>query len=127
MLVEDDANIRDALGQLLRVEGYSVLAASNGREGLDLLARLPERPSLILLDLMMPHVDGWEFLELLGRNRTMAGIPVIVVSAYINRAKLLSAATLGEKPICFLKKPLDFKRLLEMVRRYSQPDQAGAC
>src|SRR5918912_3194653 len=78
LVVDDDPDILQTLGLCLTTEGYRVLTAANGREALDVLER--ERPSVILLDLMMPVMDGWQFvreLEKTGRR----GTPMIVLSA----------------------------------------------
>ena len=79
MLVEDDAESRDVLSRALASDGWMVTAAENGRVALDLL---PEtRPDVILLDLMMPEMDGFEFVEALGENEHWRRIPVIVLTA----------------------------------------------
>ncbi len=79
LLVEDDPGIREALRELLTEEGYQVVTASNGREALDLLS--PDAPPcVILLDLMMPVMDGWDFAHHLHADGRYAGIPVVLVS-----------------------------------------------
>jgi len=77
LVVEDDLELRNALGQLLEAEGYVVEYALDGGEALDRL-EVPEPPCLILLDLMMPHVDGWQLRAAEVRNAKMAAIPVTV-------------------------------------------------
>src|SRR5476651_1166296 len=79
LVVDDDVPIREALTQLLTLEGYVVLTAGNGQEGLDILRS--SRPDLILLDLRMPIMDGWEFKEAKDADPTFASIPVFVFSA----------------------------------------------
>jgi len=117
LVVEDDDDIRDAIVQLLGTAGHSVVTASNGQEGMEALAS-SALPSLILLDIMMPRLDGWGLLEAMERNARMREIPVVVLSAFINRAKLLSAAALIGRPVMFLKKPVDLKILLQVVKRH---------
>ena len=79
LVVEDDDDIRSLLAELLEEEGYEVVSAADGRQGLD---RAHERPpDLILLDLMMPVMNGWEFREEQKRDPAIAGVPVVVVSA----------------------------------------------
>jgi signal transduction histidine kinase/CheY-like chemotaxis protein len=80
LVVEDDLPTREALCRMLAGMGYAASAAINGREGLDWLANNPA-PSLILLDLMMPEMDGFEFLQELRKRPAFADIPVIVVTA----------------------------------------------
>ena len=99
------------MAQLLSLEGYEASAVANGREALDYLQRA-ERPGLILLDLMMPVMDGWEFRREMRRDPALADLPVIVLSA-------LDPSRDGDAGVvAFLKKPLDFDRLLELVRRF---------
>jgi CheY-like chemotaxis protein len=111
LIVEDDADLRDMMAQLLALEGFRAETVSNGREALEYLRR-GDFPEVILLDLMMPVMDGWEFLRHQQQNAEYAAVPVVVLSA----ADTNSVATLEDT--AFLKKPLDFDRLLDMVRRY---------
>ena len=79
LLVEDDVATRDMVRRTLEKSGWTVVEADNGRVA---LSRVPEvKPQLIILDLMMPEMDGFEFLEELRRDQTMAGVPIIVVTA----------------------------------------------
>jgi len=79
LVVEDDANQRDLARRLLRKEGWSVMEAENGRVA---LARMAERkPALILLDLMMPEMDGFEFVAEFRRHAAWRAIPIVVVTA----------------------------------------------
>ena len=111
LIVEDDEDLREMMAQLLVLEGYNAATVANGREALDYLQRA-RRPSVILLDLMMPVMDGWEFHRRLEADPALAPVPVIVLSALDQvRAANIDAAA-------FLKKPLDFDRLLDLVRRY---------
>jgi len=109
--VEDDADLRDMMAQFLVLEGFNPKTVSNGREALDYLRQGP-RPAVILLDLMMPVMDGWEFRRQQQRDPKAAKVPVIVLSA-LDPTRV---GDLGEA--AFMKKPLDFDRLLELVRRY---------
>ena len=111
LIVEDDADLREMMAQLLSLEGYDAHAVANGREALDYL-HSALRPEVILLDLMMPVMDGWEFRRQQRRDPALAGVPVIVLSA-LDPAR---GADIGA--IEFLKKPLDFDRLLELVRQF---------
>src|SRR5258706_7357962 len=116
MLVEDDDEIREALTDVLEQQGYEVEGARNGREALDILRDHPhEAPRLILLDLMMPVMDGWQFRHAQLEDPQIARIPVVVLSAMANlrsRGADLHAAE------C-LAKPVDVDYLLEAVSRYS--------
>src|SRR5438128_8871587 len=80
LIVEDDADLRDMMAQLLTIEGFSATTVANGREALDYLTR-GDRPDVILLDLMMPVMDGWEFRRTQLADPALADVPVIVLSA----------------------------------------------
>jgi CheY-like chemotaxis protein len=114
LVVDDDAEIRFVISELLSDEGYTVAQAANGREALIYLQRANPLPSLILLDLMMPILNGWEFLRVQQRNPVFVPIPVVVISAF--RALAESAAALGAQEA--LAKPVDLDRLLATIQRY---------
>jgi CheY-like chemotaxis protein len=109
LIVEDDEDLRDMMAQMLTIEGFEAATAANGREALDYL-HATEKPNVILLDLMMPVMDGWEFRRQQKADPELAPVPVIILSALDQtRASPVDAEV-------FLKKPLDFSRLLELVR-----------
>lgn len=112
LIVEDDADIRDALDGLLSMEGFRVSGCSNGREALDWLHSSP-KPDLILLDLMMPVMDGWQFLQAVRQEAALSAIPVVVVSA-ADRSQARAAA-LGVA--AYLQKPLDPADVAARVQR----------
>ena len=100
----------------LRREGYSFLEAANGREALDAMRR--DRPDIVILDLMMPMVSGWDVLRERAGDQELIAIPVIVVSA--NRSGELANAM--DKGICaFLPKPFDINVLSSLVRSCMPP------
>jgi len=111
LIVEDDADLREMMAQLLTLEGYRASTVANGREALEYLSG-GDKPDVILLDLMMPVMDGWEFRRQQQADAQLSNVPVIVLSALDqNRASDVNAAA-------FLKKPLDFDRLMSLVRRH---------
>ena len=112
-IVEDDFDIRDVLTEVLQDEGYSVGGAANGREAIDALAG-GAFPRLILLDLMMPVMSGWQFVAEQRKAPSLASIPVVVVSADGNLQQ--KAESLGASG--WLRKPIEIDTLLGMVRRY---------
>ncbi len=114
LIVEDDADLRDMMSQFVSLEGFRAATAANGLEALGYLRRRPA-PKLILLDLMMPVMDGWEFQRERRRHPSLVDVPVVVLSA-LDESRALDAATHG-----FMKKPLDFERLLQIVRTYCGP------
>jgi CheY-like chemotaxis protein len=113
MVVEDDEGIQAALGQALIEEGYDVVCASHGRQALDLLRSGP-LPSLILLDLMMPVMDGRAFLEVRARDPQLADIPVVIITADTRATH--DASSLDAQAI--LAKPLSLQTLLESVATF---------
>jgi CheY-like chemotaxis protein len=112
LVVEDDAATRDALSLILSAQGFDVQGAANGQEALALLRSGPH-PDLILLDLMMPIMDGWQFRREQTRDPTLSAIPVVVLSADGNvqpKAAALRAAG-------YLQKPVEVENLLEAIRQ----------
>ncbi len=109
LVADDDAEIRAILTELLQLEGYSVITAANGRE---VLCRVDEQDDLavILLDLMMPEMSGWELLEHRRGDPRLRTIPVVVLSG------LYDFEGVEEWNIAaFFKKPLDTESLLDVI------------
>lgn len=111
LIIEDDPGIRESLSELLREVGYAVLEARNGLEGLR--EATEHRPDVILLDLMMPAMNGWEFRAAQKQDATLVDIPVIVISAFTSKDE---EAAMGDVVARFAK-PFDVMALLEVVRR----------
>jgi CheY-like chemotaxis protein len=116
LVVDDDPDIREAISNALSDEGYQVTGASNGREALAQL-RGQTRPSLILLDMMMPEMDGWRFRLELKKLPELASIPVVILSAHGN----VRDAALALGAADYLRKPLRLDSLLEIAERYCRP------
>jgi CheY-like chemotaxis protein len=114
LLVEDDIALRDALAELLREEGYRVDCASNGSDALRHLAA-DAPPSVILLDLSMPVMNGWEFRNVQRHDPRYAGIPTIVLSATHGSDDDARFADLAAD--AFLAKPFDADRLIDAIQR----------
>ena len=113
VLIEDDEDIREIVAEVLRAEGYAVFAAPDGGEGLELVRRLGgPRVSLILLDFMMPVLDGSQVLAVLKGDHTLESIPVIVVSAAARQAPASGFRGIA----AWLSKPVDMQCLLTAVR-----------
>lgn len=107
LVVDDDSDIREMLRFVLEAAGYSVFLAENGKEALELLAETEPPPGLILLDLMMPIMSGDEMLRVLKTIRSLAAIPVTIVTA--------SAVAMPREASGLLKKPVDLDILLRVV------------
>ena len=116
LVVDDDTYIRDVVAQLLASEGYAVEEAANGAEALRIVTETARRPDLILLDLMMPVMDGWEFARRLQEHRPRLDIPIIVLSAARLPADRLGVT--GAEAV--LAKPFDLDELLEHVEQWAQ-------
>jgi CheY-like chemotaxis protein len=112
LVVDDDADLREALVAGLEREGHQVIAATDGERALQLL-RWGIVPDVIMLDLMMPVMDGWEFRRQQLTDPTLAPIPVIVVSADPEARRLLGSP--GVRAV--LAKPVDFETLLGALDR----------
>jgi len=108
LLVEDDLDLRDALGEILAGEGYDVVSTGDGLEALRRLQGGLE-PSLILLDLILPGMNGWELLEHARGDRTLAGIPVVLMTASTEDAVPFPRAA-----ACLIK-PFDVDELIHLV------------
>ncbi len=109
-LVEDDLNIRDTLTQVLLCEGYEIHSASSGLEALTYL-RASEAPSLILLDLALTNIEGWEYMEKIKRIPKLTNVPIVIISGDVsNRSKALCKGAAA-----YLTKPLDIDLLLDTL------------
>jgi CheY-like chemotaxis protein len=112
-VIDDDLDILEAMTFVLEDAGYHVLTATNGAEALERL-RAHVAPNLILLDLMMPIMNGWQFLAEQSSDPKLAGIPVVLVTGAgqaSQRARSLGVAG-------YLEKPVDIGQLLSTTRRY---------
>lgn len=111
LIVEDDQATREALAALLREEGYSVASAINGRDALDQMQG-GLSPCLILLDLMMPIMNGWEFREQISRAPAFARIPFVLLSAHE-----ADGSSIYKEASAILPKPIEFEDLMVTVNR----------
>ena len=118
LVVDDDPLTREALGMILASAGYASRAAADGAEALDTLRR-GRPPDLIVLDLLMPGMDGWHFRREQRRDATLAALPVVVCSGTGDAD--LHAAALGAAG--FINKPIDPDQLLQMVAHVLGPAQ----
>jgi CheY-like chemotaxis protein len=127
LLVEDDLPIREAVDRILKDEGYDVVAVSNGKEALRVIRKLPA-PTLVLLDMMMPLMNGWEFTEAWREEILKENCCIVVISALDARRALNP----GGAPVpaqAYIRKPIELSTLLETVELYCGlpgPAQAAA-
>lgn len=117
LVIEDNEDIREAVAESLEDAGYGVWLAANGAIAIGELRASSDLPCLILLDLMMPVMDGAQFLREMRQDPRLSALPVIVVTADGNATA--KAATLGTQG--GLRKPIQLNELLSTVSRYAQP------
>jgi CheY-like chemotaxis protein len=111
LVVEDEPDLLEVTRFALECEGFGVQTARNGEEALALL-RAGARPGLVLLDLMMPVMNGWQFLDEIAKVPSLRTIPVVVVTA--------AGATAISGAVAILRKPLDLGVLIEIVESHAR-------
>jgi CheY-like chemotaxis protein len=116
LVVEDEADIRESLQEILECEGYRVEGAANGHEALEKIAKGP-LPHVILLDLMMPIMNGAEFRQSQVRNPLVAHIPVVVMSADNRTPERTRELGISH----YVKKPLDIDALIDKIKECCAP------
>ena len=112
LIVEDDAETAKALAEFLSLESFDSIIVENGEEAMAML-RTGRRPCVILLDIMMPGMDGWELRDAVLSDPGLSNIPIVVVTA--DTAAVGKAATLS---LPIIRKPVDADQLLDEVRRF---------
>lgn len=113
VVIEDDRDIRESITEVLETEGYQVTTASNGEEGLKILDT-SARPGLILLDLMMPVKDGFQFWEDLSKLPELSTIPIVIMSAAGRMDEKRTRIPARE----YLRKPIELDQLLTTVEKH---------
>lgn len=115
LIIEDNADIRESLRMVLELKGNQVFEAANGEEGLNFLHKMI--PDIILLDLMMPVMNGWKFIEAVAQNQIFSTIPIIVLSAYADKTPTIQANA-------FLLKPVDINHLFDTISAIIMSEKA---
>lgn len=116
LIIEDDPYIRALLTEELEEEGYQTVGAKHGREALGILRKSQTLPKLILLDLTMPVMSGWQFRQEQQRDERLRSIPVVVVSAAGSVAQLQESIQADS----YIGKPINYDTLLNIVKRYCE-------
>ncbi len=111
LIVEDDEGIRTAMQMTAEMFGFTAFSAANGQEAFELLETMP-RPGLILLDLMMPVMDGWTFAQAIEGKKDYADIPIVAVTAFTDQARAI------RKVKKVLGKPVDIDVLDGILQRF---------
>jgi len=112
LVVDDDDAIRDSVVEALEDAAYPVKAAHDGREALSILRQSEDRPCLVLLDLMMPVMDGWAFAREQAQDPRLANVPICVVTA-VGTSRPIPADA-----VAVVRKPFKLKDLLEVVQQH---------
>jgi CheY-like chemotaxis protein len=112
LVVEDEVELREMMQEALEMSGYTVVAVGDGQEALDAIPKI-ERLCVVLLDLLMPGMNGWDFFEHARRRPELAKVPIIVHSSATNEAPAGVTS--------LLRKPVKLDRLLSVVREHCQP------
>lgn len=116
LVVDDDEDVRETMTMILELEGFSSLAAANGKDALDLLSRTHKRPSVIFLDLWMPVMDGRTFLEFRLQDLDLRAIPTYLFSADMQIRKLAS----DYQATGCLGKPVEIQDMMDLAKKYAK-------
>jgi len=118
-IVEDQADLRESICDELERAGFATVGAPHGEKALTLLHRSAARPSLMLLDLLLPHKDGWEVVASMKADPNLRDVPIVVMSAVPPQATSLQAQGVAAT----LPKPFTMEELLFVVMRFVQPEK----
>jgi CheY-like chemotaxis protein len=121
LVVEDDQEVRDAIAEVLEDCEYKALPAANGAEALERLRTAAPQPCVILLDVMMPTMDGWEFRAAQQSDPAMKDIPVVLLSAHTD----VKSAAAQMQVAGFLPKPVAIDKLIETVEKFCVADHSA--
>ena len=122
LTVEDDDAIRESIGEVLSYAGHTVLAASNGQEAINILETADVKPDLILLDLMMPVMDGWVFMEESIKNPSFLAIPIVIVSAVVSECRLNAHPSVRG----IIQKPIKLDQFLRLIQEISDSNNCSS-
>ena len=111
LIVDDDPDAGEAMSEVLRLEGFEVSVAGDGEKALETLRSSGQLPSVILLDLMMPVMNGWQFRQAQLNDSRLAAVPVIVLTA----TSVPESNVAQLQPAAFLKKPVAIDKLLQLI------------
>ena len=114
MVVDDEPDILSSVGQMLELNGYEVIKASDGKDCLDKLYSLSINPDLIILDIMMPDASGWDVVAKLKENSKWKAIPIVFLTA---KGDAMSIGMGGLTAMDYIVKPFDFKNLILRIKK----------
>jgi CheY-like chemotaxis protein len=122
LVVDDDPDVREAIAEVVGESGYRTLSAANGREAMAQLQAAQSPPCVILLDIMMPIMDGWEFRAEQSRDPRFGDIPVVVLTAHANMEEVVRRM----HAVDCLEKPFDLSILLATLERFCGGESSHA-
>lgn len=111
LIVDDEESIRSMMQDVLELEGFHVFTATDGAEGIEVLRTMSPEPCMVLLDMMMPKHNGWQFLDTQRNDPNLSKIPVVICSAYAESAKAVH-------PNGIVHKPIQLNSLLSTVKEF---------
>ena len=115
LYIEDERATFDLVNQALKPLGYRVVRAASGRQGLTMMKK--QKPDLLLLDLMMPDINGWDVYRAVKTDETLAGLPVIVISARLSEHERTVIADLPRAD-AYIIKPFDVEQVIRAVQKF---------
>src|SRR5262245_8178110 len=118
VVVEDDQIVVMLLQHLLSRRGFAVQIASDGRQAIDLLNTLPEPPTLVLLDVMLPYFDGFEIIKMIREHPTWSSVPIIMLTSKSQELNIVRALDHGAND--YIVKPFRPEELLARIRRLTK-------
>ena len=121
LVAEDDVDIRNLLSMALQLQQLTVVEAFDGQDALNKI--IEKKPDIVLLDITMPHLTGFEVCEAMRKNATLKEIPVIFVSAKIEQSELLKSRSLGVDTV--IEKPFDFTFLVSKINELVNNHKTG--
>ncbi|MFL5313355.1 MAG: response regulator [Myxococcales bacterium] len=119
-VVEDQTDLRESICEELARSGFNAVGAPHGEKALSLLHRSGSRPALMLLDLLLPHKDGWEVVASMKADAKLRNVPIVVMSAVPPQSTSLQAQGVAAT----LSKPFTMEELLFVVTRFVKPEKA---
>ena len=122
LVVDDDDSIQSMVKHLLEREGFRVALCSNGREALDYLRKSPDLPALILLDLRMPVMSGWEFRAVQKQDPRLSTVPVVVITSVSTAESDIASISAA----AYVKKPIQVGVLMNTVKFHLLPTKVAA-
>jgi len=114
MIVDDEPDILMTVGQMLEMCGYEVIKAKDGKECIDILKQLPSNPDLVLLDIMMPEISGWDVAAKMKENPDWKKIPIVFLTA---KGDIMSIGMGSLAAVEYIVKPFDIKELKQIIAK----------